>query len=490
MSNIENLEGVEVKKIVKKEKDAEYCDFHFKTELPQTLLNKLGFRLYKHQCQALSYLYEGKNVIVTTPTASGKSEIFRLYSLDNLDKTFIFIFPTRALVRDQLEKFKERLKLINIDIPIFEFTGDIHPALRRKFMKQGKGIIFTTPDVLHSFVLPYHREFSDFLSKVGLVVIDELHYYRGILGTSLYYLYKRLRKILEIYGANYKLLTLSATLEKPKEFAENLFEAKFEAVTKDYSKQPRKTYYMVDPQGKDIYELLRKIIELELREDRQVLVFLETKREVEKALVKIKVGAAYKGTLTKEVRKEIERKFKEGEIKVLFSTNALELGIDIGNIDTVINVGFPPDGMFSLLQRFGRMGRQKEGRGILILKDNALDRFYKENFEVFKKKLLNNEVGIIPINKENPYIAEKHLLLMLNELGQISEKELTDFEKSVMEKLKKEGKITQMYTLTKGRVYLPKEKVKPKTSFRNLDGEEYILALEEDLAYDSYSFVG
>lgn len=466
------------------ERKAEFSEFKFENEL---INRNLKFKLYKHQVDALRYLYEGKNVVITTPTASGKSEIFRLYIFDKYlsknDSRFLLIFPTRALLYDQLEKFLERKKEYGIKIKEGILLGDLTSDEKRKIIKEKPNVLFTTPDTLHLFILKNHHDFSWLFKKLSLIVIDELHSYKGVFGTNAAYVFRRLIRLLEIYykNKNYRILCLSATLRNPKKFAEMLIGKKFESIENSYHQSPKKYLIVIDPSEKyNTFQYLKILTEDLLKHNIKSLVFLETKRSVEKMRIMFDIDliGSYKGSYTRERRREIERKFKEGNIKILFTTSALELGIDIGDVTCVLNYGVPPDGLFSLIQRFGRAARIKEGLNILILRNDALDAYYKENVNELLNRIKKNLIDEIPVNLSNKFVVKKHLKYLIKELGSVPLSILNEYEKEVLKELEKEGevKIVKNWFTNEEEVVLNKKDIR-YTGIRNISEDTYFLLL-------------
>ncbi|NJD99590.1 DEAD/DEAH box helicase [Thermococcus sp. LS1] len=432
-------------------REGDFSDFRFNHREINALLNELGFTLYRHQVEALEKLYSGKNIVVTTPTASGKSEIFRLAIFDsylsNPRATYLLIYPTRALINNQYEKFSleafhffrltEKMPTASI------LTGDVPWEERRKILREKPNVIFTTPDMLHYNVLRRWRDYEWLLRNLRYLVVDELHTYRGVFGSNTAYLFRRLAFRLKRLGVKPQIIALSATLRNPKEFAENLFKTKFEVVGEATNPFPRRYLILFEPRNLDERQLLRAVVERLAGRGIKTLVFFDSRKGTEK-LLRFMLGSpvftktsTYKGTLPKNVRWEIEWDFKEGRLLVLLTTNALELGIDIGDLDAVINYGIPPDGLFSLIQRFGRAGRKADREAIngIVLRKNGLDYYYKEHVDELVEKLEKGIIEYMPVNLENERIAEKHLHYLLTEIGVIEWDELDEFERKVMERL-------------------------------------------------------
>ena len=477
-------------------KDGIYGEFRFKNPQVNELITNLGFKLYQHQVEALNALYAGKNIVVTTPTASGKSEIFRLAIFDsylsNPQNTYLLIYPTRALINNQYEKFsienfhffKITGKLISAKI----LTGDVEWKERRAIIREKPRIIFTTPDMIHHHILRNLKDYEWLLRNVRYLVVDELHIYRGVFGTNAAYVFKRLLKAIERFNAKPQIISLSATLRNPKEFAESFFGRTFEVITEATNPFPKRYLIIFEPKRFNEMQLLRLVVEKLAERGVKTLVFFDSRKGTEKLMRFLLSSPAvyktttYKGTLPKNIRYEIERDFKEGKLLVLLTTNALELGIDIGDLDAVINYGIPPDGLFSLIQRFGRAGRLKEREAInsIVLRKNGLDYYYKEHLNELVERLERGIIEYMPVNLKNRLVVKKHLHYMLSELKVLDWDELNDFEKSIVEELVKEGKARLYENPLTGKKEL--RILRPAFSYssiRTASDESYFLVLDE-----------
>jgi len=439
--------------------DPIFEEFNFENKEINEFLNKINLRLYKHQKDSLELLYQGKNVVLTTPTASGKSLVFRLYTLDrylsNPSRTFLLIYPMRALLYDQYEKFMSLIEEFNknsnkkIEIKIGILLGDLTYREKEKLLSDRPHLIFTTIDNLHLFLLKNHGKLHYFFRNLDLIVVDELHSYRGVFGTNSAYVFRRLIKLLRFLykNNNFKILALSATLSNAKSFAERLFNLEFYSISKNYSKTYDKWIIGIDPKTIGPRVILKRLIRVLLENDLKSLVFLESKKGVEKYkmliedLDKSNLVFTYKASYLREIRREIERKFKNNEYLILLTTSALELGIDIGDINVVANYGIPRDGIFSLIQRFGRCGRVSEGLNMIIFKRDALDLYYSTNFKELVRKIRENDIEDLPISLSNERIRGRHLLYLISEFGRLDISILDKDEREILEKLVKENRV-------------------------------------------------
>lgn len=479
-----------------KAKEGIYDAFEFKNSEINRLVEEMGFKLYKHQVDALKALYSGENIVVTTPTASGKSEIFRLAIFDNYlsnpQDTYLLVYPTRALINNQYEKFSvENFRFFQITGKMINariLTGDVEWSERRKLIREKPRVVFTTPDMLHYNILRSRKDYEWLLRNVRYLVVDELHIYRGVFGTNAVYLFRRLLKALERYGRRPQIIALSATLRNPKEFAETFFGKPFKPITKPANPFPKRYLVMLEPRRLNEMQLLRAIVEKLAEKGIKTLVFFDSRKGTEKLMRFLLTSSAvyktttYKGTLPKNIRWEIEKDFKEGKLLVLLTTNALELGIDIGDLDAVINYGIPPDGLFSLIQRFGRAGRKREREAInaIVLRKNGLDYYYKEHVDELVEKLEKGIIEYMPINLKNRLVVKKHLHYLLSELKILDWEELNDFEKELILDLVEEKK-AKLYDnpITGKREVRVLRPAFNYSSIRTASDETYFLVLEE-----------
>ncbi|AFN03385.1 hypothetical protein PFDSM3638_02970 [Pyrococcus furiosus DSM 3638] len=476
-------------------KRGEYGEFKFRNEEVNELVKRLGFRLYSHQVKALEKLYSGKNVVVSTPTASGKSEIFRLFIFDEIlsspSSTFLLIYPTRALINNQMEKFEKENtifeEICGKRVRAEVLTGDTEWEKRREIIRSKPNVIFTTPDMLHHHILPRWRDYFWLLKGLRLLVVDELHVYRGIFGTNVAYVFKRLFLRLKRLSSSPQILALSATLRNPKEFAEQFFETEFEEVKEAGSPSPRRIIVMFEPRRFTGEQLIKQIVERLTRKNIKTLVFFDSRKGTERIMRLFLFSDAfdrittYKGTLTKRERFLIERDFREGNLTVLLTTNALELGIDIGDLDAVINYGIPSDGLFSLIQRFGRAGRDPNRIAIngIILRRNGLDYYYKEHFDELVEGIEKGLVEKIPVNLDNEKIAKKHLHYAIAELGVVSIKEIEGRWKRFIKTLVEEGYVEVTRNPITGEEEIRLRRPPVYSSIRTASDESYFLVVDE-----------
>ncbi len=399
----------------------------------QEALKRIGIdRLYQHQAEACDAARRGENVAVFTPTASGKTLCYNLPVLDTLLKDprarAFYLFPTKALAQDQLRKLQEFG--LSRELPSSTYDGDT-PTDARRLIRERCRIVLTNPDMLHVGILPNHTVWAQFFRNLRFVVVDELHTYRGIFGIHFAYVIRRLRRICKLYGSDPVFICTSATLGNPEEALNNLIGLPFKIISGDASPMPAKTVVFWNPPFLDIEagirarastEAVRLTVKL-LKEGVRTIVFTKSRMGTELLLRYVREQLAhewldslkdkvmsYRAGYLPEERREIERKLFSGELLCVIATSALELGIDIGELDAAILVGYPGT-IASTWQRAGRAGRQSEGLVILVATANPVDQHIVHNPE-----FLLRGAEPIAVSPKNPYIAAAHLMCAAYEL--------------------------------------------------------------------------
>lgn len=415
----ENYKGQIVKIYELNGVDYKRCEVpSFIDERVRKALERLGiFSLYTHQVEAIEALKNGFNVILTSSTASGKTLAFNIPVLDalyrNKKATALYLYPTKALAQDQLEK----LKLFS-EFPIGTYDGDT-PQDERIYLRNKGRIIIANPDILHVGLLPNHLLFGRFLSNLKFIVIDEAHYYSGVLGSHFAMVMRRLRRILSYYGSFPQFFLSSATLENPEEFSFKLVGEHFKWIKGPALSPFKKLFVIFNPAIVNETLNIRKstlseaiwIVETLLNQGKNVIVFEKSRKGVEilSKQLKERIGntfeiSPYRAGYTVTLRREIEKRIKSGQVRCVVSTNALELGIDIGELDATVIVGYPGT-LSSLFQQSGRSGRVKESITFFIVSSNPLDQYFTKDPEY----LFSNKFESISIDLDNPYIIKPHL---------------------------------------------------------------------------------
>jgi DEAD/DEAH box helicase domain-containing protein len=362
-------------------------------------------QLYSHQAEAFRAIEQGHNVVVVTPTASGKTLCYNLPVLNLLlgdpGARAIYLFPTKALAEDQLHELETAIGGMGSEIRAFTYDGDT-PQDARKAIRQRANIVLTNPDMLHSGILPHHTRWAKLFENLRYVVIDELHYYRGVYGSHLANLLRRLKRICEFYGSKPIFICCSATIANPRELAEALTESHFHMVDSNGAPRGEKYFVFYNPPVvnrqlgiRRSYIAETRRITLEFIEHRlQTLVFANSRLATEILVTYLKDAVergplpndavrGYRGGYLPRERREIERKLREGEIRAVVATNALELGIDIGSLDAVVMAGYPGT-IASTWQRAGRAGRrQSASAAVLVASSAPLDQYIVEHPDYF-----------------------------------------------------------------------------------------------------------
>jgi DEAD/DEAH box helicase domain-containing protein len=415
-------------------------------------LSKKNISLYTHQADAYNLVKEGKNIIITTPTASGKTLCFNLPILDDLIRdekaTALYIYPAKALSHDQLRVLKNFEDDLLIDLKPACYDGDTHK--RDKYsIRQKSRIVLTNPYQLHH-ILSWHHQWRRFYSHLKYIVIDESHYYKGIFGSNVALLIRRLRRVAEYYGSDPQFILSSATLANPLEHANKLTGKDFELISEDASASGEKDFILYNPyknlrhgkRKKDkepsihqatefifMYLILKNIQTLCFTVSRKTaeLIALWTKRDLTEHKRKLvdRVTAYRAGYLASD-RREIEEGLKTRKYLGVTTTNALELGINIGTLDAVIISGYPGT-MVSTWQQGGRCGRGKnKSLVILIAFENQLDQYFMKNPEFFFGRSHENAI----IDLKNEILLKAHLICASNEIP-LKKEEIKEFSPDI-----------------------------------------------------------
>ena len=402
--------------------------------------------LYSHQARAIELALEGKNVVVVTSTASGKTLCYNIPVLEDVLRGrpgyALYIFPTKALAQDQMRVLDDMIQKLDLDVEAGVFDGDTEPNHRRRLRRQGR-IILTNPDMLHQAILPHHGGWAGLFSGLRTVVVDEIHSLRGIFGSNVACVLRRLRRVASHYGASPRFLCASATIANPREHAERLLGDEVVVVDEDGAPRGRRTIALWNPplyrrpdgsQGRKgpvsvatrvLTELLRRgvrticfagarsTVELILRYSWDRLKKNRTTRDLAAKL------ESYRGGYLPRERREIEQRLFSGDLLGVVSTNALELGIDVGGLDAAVLVGYPGS-VASFVQRAGRAGRRaRRSLVIFVAGQDPIDQYFMRHPEYFFGR--SPESAIVEV--ENPYVLTKHLICAAYELPLREEEE-------------------------------------------------------------------
>ncbi|MGI8988787.1 MAG: DEAD/DEAH box helicase [Bryobacteraceae bacterium] len=384
-------------------------------------------KLYSHQREAFEVVSSGKNLVIVTPTASGKTLCYNLPVLDLLMRDdgarAVYLFPTKALAEDQLHELQTLVDEMGSGIRAFTYDGDT-PQDARKAIRQRANVVLTNPDMLHAGILPHHTKWAKLFENLRYIVIDELHYYRGVFGSHLANVLRRLRRICEFYNSNPIFICCSATIANPKELAENLTGKPFQMVDRNGAPSGEKFFIFYNPpvvnrqlgiRRSYINETRRLALEF-IDRGQQTLVFANNRLATEVLVTYLKDACdngripsetvrGYRGGYLPRERREIERRLRAGDIRAVVATNALELGIDIGSLDAVVMAGYPGT-IASTWQRAGRAGRRNTASAAVLVASSApLDQYIVEHPEYFFERSPEHA----HINADNLEILLSHL---------------------------------------------------------------------------------
>lgn len=383
-------------------------------------------QLYTHQRDAFDHAFNGQSFTAVTPTASGKSYCYHLPVLQKIledsSSRALYLFPTKALAQDQKSDLNNLIEAMDEEILSYTYDGDTAPAIRQKIRKAGH-IVITNPDMLHSGILPHHTKWVSLFENLKYIVIDELHTYKGVFGSHVAHVIRRLKRICAFYGSNPIFICTSATIKNPKELAEKLTNTKHELISKSGAPVGKKTFIFYNPPIVHPTFGVRRSAILEVRDlatrlfeaGIQSIVFAKSRVRVEmlvtylKGLTKNKIKdesiRGYRGGYLPTERREIEKGLRDGEIQIVVSTNALELGVDIGQLQACIMTGYPGN-IASAWQQAGRAGRRQDSALIIyVAASTALDQY-----------VVNNPMYLLGSSPEEALINPENILILMDHL--------------------------------------------------------------------------
>src|SRR5271168_3886944 len=384
-------------------------------------------QLYTHQAIAAEAVHAGKNVVIVTPTASGKTLCYNLPVLNEIlerpDTRALYLFPTKALAQDQLTELYDLNQRLDDRFGVFTYDGDT-ASDARKSIREKSHVVLTNPDMLHTGILPHHTRWTRLFENLRYIVIDELHTYRGVFGSHLCNVLRRLRRIARFYGRDPQFICCSATIANPGELATRLLEADVEVLSANGAPAGEKTFVFYNPpvvnralgiRRSYINESSRVAQEF-LKHDLQTMVFANSRLHTELLLKylqqanpqppgKSETIRGYRGGYLPNERREIERGLRDARIRGVVSTSALELGIDVGSLDTVVMAGYPGS-IAGTWQRAGRAGRRSGSScAVMVASSSPLDQFIVRHPDYF--------FGRSP---EHAYIQPDNLEILINHL--------------------------------------------------------------------------
>ncbi len=383
--------------------------------------------LYIHQTAAVEHALAGKNTIVVTPTASGKTLCYNLPVIDSLladaSRRALFLFPTKALAEDQRLELQRLNDALGGPLSCHTYDGDT-PQDARRAIRDKANIVLTNPDMLHTGILPHHTKWAKLFENLRYIVIDELHYYRGVYGSHLANILRRLKRICEFYGSRPQFICCSATIANPKQLAESITGQPFEIVADNGAPSGDNYFIFYNPpvvnrqlgiRRSYLHESRRIALEF-IRQRQQTLVFTNNRLATEVLTTYLKNACSqlpfsneavrgYRGGYLPKERRHIEQGLRSGAIRAVVATNALELGVDIGSLDTVVLAGYPGN-IASTWQRAGRAGRrQSSSIAVLVASSAPLDQYIVEHPDYF----FGSSPEQAHINADNLEIFLSHL---------------------------------------------------------------------------------
>ena len=411
------------------ESEGRFADIpeHLDPALVKALHERGIDQLYSHQAEAIETVTAGKNTVIVTPTASGKTLCYNLPVVSSIIKDqssrALYLFPTKALSQDQVAELRDLTAGLETALTTYTYDGDTEPGLRQLIRKSGH-IVVTNPDMLHSGILPHHTKWTQLFHNLKYIVIDEMHQYRGVFGCHVANVIRRLKRICNFYGADPRFILCSATIANPGELAEMLIEDQVTVITENGSPRAEKHFILYNPPLVNPDLGIRRSSLLETRqlagallaENIQTIVFTRSRIAVEvlltylRQLKKTRPGEesairGYRGGYLPHERRAIESGLRSGQIRGVVCTNALELGIDIGALDACIMTGYPGT-IASAWQQAGRAGRRSgESLAVLVANSEPLNQFIITNPDYFFGRSPERAVA----DPDNPVILANHV---------------------------------------------------------------------------------
>lgn len=410
-------------------REGQYAELPAKLDerIRQALRGRGIERLYSHQAASFEAVNAGRNVVIVTPTASGKTLCYNLPVLNRLladpGARSLYLFPTKALAEDQLNELHGVVEQMGADLKCFTYDGDT-PQDARRAIRERANVVLTNPDMLHSGILPHHTKWAKLFENLKYFIIDELHYYRGVYGSHLANILRRLRRLCEFYGSKPQFICCSATIANPKELAEAITAEPFDLIDQNGAPAGEKFFVMYNPPvvnrqlgiRRSYLHESRRIALDAIERGQQTLVFANNRLATEILVTYLKDAVekgptaqglirGYRGGYLPKERREIEAKLRSGEIRGVVATNALELGVDIGSLDAVVLAGYPGT-IASTWQRSGRAGRrQNTSLAVMVASSAPLDQFIVEHPDYF----FGQPPERATVNPDNTEILINHL---------------------------------------------------------------------------------
>ena len=425
-------------------------------------------QLYEHQYEAISSVIKGNDVALATPTASGKTLVYNLCVLNSYltepTSKALYIFPLKALAQDQLKNLTTLSRILDIPIERMAATydGDTPVNQRKIIRKKSPAIVITNPDMLHFSILSNHHKWEEFLKNVRYVVVDEVHTYRGIFGSNVANIFRRLERILKNREIEFRYICTSATMTHTREFLETLMGRKMKVFEKSSAPSAKKHFLFINPAmdmnnsalSASATTTARNLLASFIEAGKRTICFTQSRKQAELIAKwtremlppgKRELVEPYRAGYLPEDRRRLEREMASGKLLGIVSTSALELGIDIGHLESCILAGYPGT-MISTWQRAGRVGRKGSGGNAyisFIAGQDALDQYMVNHAD----ELFNGKWENAVIDPENPHLLDPHILCAANELP-IPEKEIGSLRLFPLSSVFKLGRERQLRKVT------------------------------------------
>lgn len=462
------------------------------------VLKGLGIvRLWSHQAEAIDLIRQGENVVIMTPTASGKSLIYNIPVIESIidtpDTKALYIFPLKGLEQDQAINLNRLFSAVGHDLstakpsrirlmPAEVYDGDTPPYRREKIRNHLPNVIFTNPDMLHLAINQFHSKWEGFFNNLKYILIDEIHTYRGVFGSNVAHVLRRLRRICRYYDSNPQFIACSATIANPKQLAEGLVGVPFKSIEESGAPRTGKHFIFLNPQDSPYTAATRIFLEC-LEAGLKTIVFTKARKITELIYrwiterapeLAVRVSPYRAGFLPKE-RREIEQRLFQGELQGVVSTSALELGVDIGGLDACILVGYPGS-VSSTWQRAGRVGRHgQESVIIMVGMPDALDQYIMRHPDIFFGQ--NHEAAVI--DPDNRKILKQHLPCAAAEVYLRGDDKVYDLERlrPVIDELVSEGHLSSG---KKGDIWFSKKRMPHREAGIRAIGEPFVIMDENN----------
>ena len=382
------------------------------------LLNSLGIQtLFNHQAAAIDWLRKGHHTVVSTPTASGKSLIYNLPVIERIIcnplSCSLYLFPLKALAQDQLQRLESFLLIDGGKAKAAIYDGDTNAYQRKKIRSHPPNILLTNPDMLHFSLLPFHLQWKTFFSNLDFVVVDEVHSYRGAMGSHMGQVFRRLLRICSYYKKVPLFVFTSATVANPEQLCQLLTGLSVVCVDQSGAPRGKRHIVFINPKEDNPAQMTILLLKAALARELRTIVYTKSRKYAELITLWVQHQAGrfasriscYRAGFLPEERRQIESRLAKGELLAVVTTSALELGIDIGDLDLCILVGYPGS-IVSTWQRGGRVGRSGQDSAVVfVAAEDALDQYFLRNPDDLLKRSPENAV----INPHNPQILKSHL---------------------------------------------------------------------------------